>query len=76
MWDKEHSLTGNEYLDYLSWCEIQGIDIDGNDSSAEYGYVDNIDSDEEQQFIDEFEGDLSEETQYRKLKMKGRDKYE
>ncbi len=24
------SLTGNEFLDFLSWCEIQGIDFEGN----------------------------------------------
>ena len=76
MWDKEHSLTGNEFLDYLSWCEIQGTDIDGNSIEQEYGYVDNVDSSEEQQFTDEYEGDLSVEAQYRIIKKRGRDRYE
>ena len=69
MWDKEHSLTGNEFLDYLSWCEAQGVDIDGNPIDVE--------EDEEQQYTDDnIKQDLSEEAQYRRLKMKGRDKYE
>ncbi|MBR1386051.1 MAG: hypothetical protein IJ568_04405 [Bacilli bacterium] len=25
-----NSLTGNEFLDFLSWCEIVGIDFEGN----------------------------------------------
>ena len=76
MWDKGHSLTGNEFLGILSWCDVQGIDIDGNSTEDEYDYVEDIDQDEEQQFTDEFEGDLSEDTQYRMIKTKGRDKYE
>ncbi len=42
-WNKENSLTGNEFLDYLSWCEVMGIDIEGNEEKNE------IDIDEEQQ---------------------------
>lgn len=76
MWDKEHSLTGNEFLDFLSWCEVQGIDINGNSSDDEPGYVEDVVTDESQQFTDEYEGDLSENAQYRMIKMKGRDKYE
>ena len=34
-----HSLTGNEFLDFLSWCESVGIDFEGkeieNDSKEE-----------------------------------------
>ena len=32
-----HSLTGNEFLDFLSWCEVVGIDFEGkeNDSKEE-----------------------------------------
>ena len=26
--DPKHSLTGNEFLDFLSWCEVQGIDFE------------------------------------------------
>ena len=26
--DSKYSLTGNEFLDFLSWCEVQGIDIE------------------------------------------------
>ena len=28
-WDPKNSLTGNEFLDFLSWCEVQGIDFEG-----------------------------------------------
>ena len=42
-WNKENSLTGNEFLDYLSWCEVMGIDIEGKEENNE------INIDEEQQ---------------------------
>ena len=29
--DPKHSLTGNEFLDFLSWCEVQGIDFEGKE---------------------------------------------
>ncbi len=29
-WDPNKSLTGNEFLDFLSWCEIQGINFEEN----------------------------------------------
>ena len=34
-WDPEHSLTGNEFLDFLSWCEVQGIDFEGKENKEE-----------------------------------------
>ena len=30
-WDPKNSLTGNEFLDFLSWCEVQGIDFEGKE---------------------------------------------
>ena len=27
------SLTGNEFLDFLSWCEVQGIDFEGQNEN-------------------------------------------
>ena len=30
-WDPDKSLTGNEFLDFLSWCEVQGIDFEGKE---------------------------------------------
>ena len=33
--DPKHSLTGNEFLDFLSWCEIQGIDFEGKEEQQE-----------------------------------------
>ena len=29
--DPKHSLTGNEFLDFLSWCEVMGIDYEGKE---------------------------------------------
>lgn len=29
--DPNNSLTGNEFLDFLSWCEVQGIDFEGKE---------------------------------------------
>ena len=30
-WDPKNSLTGNEFLDFLSWCEAQGIEFEGKE---------------------------------------------
>ncbi len=38
--DKEHSLTGNEFLDFLSWCEVQRIDIENDDKENQNDYND------------------------------------
>ncbi len=27
-WNPNNSLTGNEFLDFLSWCEVVGIDFE------------------------------------------------
>ena len=27
-WDPNNSLTQNEFLDFLSWCEVVGIDFE------------------------------------------------
>ena len=59
----------SSWMTVKDWCEAQGIDIDGNPIDVE--------EDEEQQYTDDdIKQDLSEEAQYRRLKMKGRDKYE
>lgn len=33
--DSSRSLTGNEFLDFLSWCEIVGIDFEENKKDEE-----------------------------------------
>ena len=33
--DPKNSLTGNEFLDFLSWCEVQGIDFEENNENKE-----------------------------------------
>lgn len=33
--DSKHSLTGNEFLDFLSWCEVQGIDFEENKNNED-----------------------------------------
>ena len=33
--DPKYSLTGDEFLDFLSWCEIEGIDFEGKDEQQE-----------------------------------------
>ena len=33
--DPNNSLTGNEFLDFLSWCEVQGIDFENNNKEKE-----------------------------------------
>ncbi len=30
-----NSLTGDEFLDFLSWCEAVGIDFEGNNNNEE-----------------------------------------
>lgn len=62
MKDKKYSLTGNEFLDFLSWCEVQGIDFEGNQ-----------DEEENQLQQDDNEQDNN---QILIKKLKGRDKYE
>ena len=34
-WDPNNSLTGNEFLDFLSWCEAGGIDIEEKEDQQE-----------------------------------------
>ena len=34
-YDSKYSLTGDEFLDFLSWCEAQGIDFEGNNKEDE-----------------------------------------
>ena len=34
-WDPKYSLTGNEFLDFLSWCEVQGIDFEEKENQKE-----------------------------------------
>ena len=31
--DPNKSLTGNEFLDFLSWCEVQGINFEENEQN-------------------------------------------
>lgn len=38
--DSKYSLTGNEFLDFLSWCEVQGIDIEENQEENQNDYND------------------------------------
>ena len=59
-WDPKTSLTGNEYSDFLSWCEAVGIDFENEDEDNQ---EDDIDEQQESQ-----EGIIK--------KLKGRDKYE
>ena len=59
-WDPDKSLTENEFLDFLSWCEVQGIDFEGK---------------EEQENQDEQQDDQTD-SQTLSKKMKGRDIYE
>jgi hypothetical protein len=33
--DPKYSLTGDEFLDFLSWCEVQGIDFEENKQEQE-----------------------------------------
>ena len=61
-WDPNHSLTGNEFLDFLSWSEIVGIDFEEKNQNNEED--NNIDINEQQ------------ESQRIIKKLKGRDKYE
>ena len=28
-------MTGNKFLDFLSWCEVQGIDFENNDKEKD-----------------------------------------
>ena len=63
--DPKHSLTGNEFLDFLSWCEVQGIDFEGNEEQ-----IGNTEEENQNDYNDENNGKLI----YRK--EKGRDKYE
>ncbi len=62
MKDNKYSLTGNEFLDFLSWCEIQGIDFEGNQEKEE----------------NQLQQDENEQDNNKILikKLKGRDKYE
>ncbi len=62
--DPKHSLTGNEFLDFLSWCEVQGIDFEGKKQQEEPK--------------EENQNDYNEENNegYTYRKKKGRDKYE
>lgn len=62
MKDNKYSLTGNEFLDFLSWCEIQGIDFEGNQEKEE----NQLQQDENEQ----------DNNQILIKKLKGRDKYE
>jgi len=59
-WDPKTSLTGNELLDFLSWCEVEGIDFENNEEKQ---ITDDIDEQQESQ-----EGKIK--------KLKGRDNYE
>ena len=34
-WNPKTSLTGNEFLDFLSWCEAVGIDIEDKKENNE-----------------------------------------
>ena len=48
--DPKHSLTGNEFLDFLSWCEVQGIDFEGKEKQEkekenQYDYNDEDNND-------------------------------
>jgi hypothetical protein len=58
--DPNNSLTGIEFLDFLSWCEIQGIDFEGKEEQE------NQDKQQEEQT----------DSQILIKKMKGRDIYE
>ena len=41
-WDPNNSLTGNEFLDFLSWCEAVGIDFEEkNQNNEEENEIDN-----------------------------------
>ena len=55
-----NSLTGNEFLDFLSWCEAVGIDFEDNKEISQEDEIDN---------------NYYHEKILNK-KMKGRDKYE
>lgn len=61
--DPRYSLTGNEFLDFLSWCEAMGIDYEGKE--------------EQRENIEENQNDYNEENNYKLIfRKKGRDKYE
>ena len=34
-YDPKYSLTGDEFLDFLSWCEVQGIDFEGKEEKED-----------------------------------------
>ncbi len=51
-WDKDHSLTGDEFLDFLAWGEVMGIDLFGDQKNNDNNeYEDN----EENENIDDYE---------------------
>ena len=60
-WDPKNSLTGNEFLDFLSWCEAVGIDFEEKNQNKDDNEI-NIDKQQESQKMIK--------------KTKGRDKYE
>lgn len=56
------SLTGNEFLDYLSWCDVMGVNMDGTPKEEP---------------VEEIKEENNEEdSQYKSLRKKGRDIYE
>ncbi len=34
-WDKKHSLTGDEFLDFIAWGEAVGIDLFGDQENKD-----------------------------------------
>ncbi len=46
-WDKDHSLTGDEFLDFLAWGEVMGIDLFGDQKNKGNDKYDNEDENED-----------------------------
>ena len=45
--DPKYSLTGYEFLDFLSWCEVQGFDFEEKEEDQEENQNDYTDENNE-----------------------------
>ncbi len=68
-WDKKHSLTGDEFLDFIAWGEAVGIDLFGDQETKDDNIEDTID---EELDNDDYQNNYDENFEYRLNKERKR----